>query len=196
MKNISEQEFKEIVKKAHSKSEICRQCGWHVNGSGMRRVGKLLNEYNLDIGHFDSHYQQRIYPVVEKICPVCDNEFKTSKGHPREKICCSHSCSNTYFRSGTNNGNYKYGGYIRGSTTSDTEYRAICFRHYSRKCVICGWDLVVEVHHIDGNSQNNKPENLIPLCPNHHKLTIMNKYKEGVNKQVVKIAKEKFGGEV
>jgi hypothetical protein len=44
-------------------------------------------------------------------------------------------------------------------------YRKICTK---RACHICGYDVVVHIHHIDGNHKNNVPENLIPLCPNHH----------------------------
>jgi hypothetical protein len=31
----------------------------------------------------------------------------------------------------------------------------------------CG-DIIVEIHHIDGNRENNDPQNLIPLCGSHH----------------------------
>lgn len=47
------------------------------------------------------------------------------------------------------------------------------------KCEQCNWDKVnpvtnnvpVAVHHIDGHSTNNRPDNLIILCPNCHSLT-------------------------
>ncbi|WP_324631145.1 HNH endonuclease signature motif containing protein [Phormidium sp. CCY1219] len=50
---------------------------------------------------------------------------------------------------------------------------------YGEKCSICGWCAVnphtgkipVEVDHIDGNWQNNSPDNLRLLCPNCHSLT-------------------------
>lgn len=46
-------------------------------------------------------------------------------------------------------------------------------------CQLCGWNEVhpisgtppVEIHHKDGNGQNNRPENLQVLCPNCHSLT-------------------------
>jgi hypothetical protein len=47
------------------------------------------------------------------------------------------------------------------------------------RCVRCGWCEVhpvtglvpVQLNHIDGNFENNRPENLEMLCPNHHSLT-------------------------
>ena len=47
------------------------------------------------------------------------------------------------------------------------------------KCEKCGWGemnkftgtIPLEVHHIDGDSSNNKEENLKVLCPNCHAMT-------------------------
>ncbi len=47
-------------------------------------------------------------------------------------------------------------------------YRAICWAHHKKECVVCGEDKIVAVHHYDENHQNNDPSNLIPLCPTHH----------------------------
>lgn len=57
--------------------------------------------------------------------------------------------------------------------------RRYLFEKYNGKCSICGWDKInpvskkcsLEIEHIDGNSQNNKEENLTLLCPNCHSLT-------------------------
>lgn len=35
-------------------------------------------------------------------------------------------------------------------------------------CEVCGYNLVVNKHHIDGNRKNNHFSNIISLCPNHH----------------------------
>ncbi len=50
-------------------------------------------------------------------------------------------------------------------------YRSIAFQTYDSKCAVCDYDNhieILEVHHIDGNRENNDALNLIILCPNHH----------------------------
>lgn len=111
-----------------------------------------------------TYIPKRTYERIEKECPVCNKKFETLKGNRDEKTVCSHSCSNTYFRSGTKNPNYKDG------FNGDKEYRKICFLHHPKKCVVCGFSYIIEVHHNDCDKLNNDPKNLIPLCPNHHKM--------------------------
>jgi hypothetical protein len=185
--NITKKEFQNIVKESVSKSEVCRKLGIHGNGTGLRKVKELSLLYNVDIGHF-SHKAainkfQRKYDLVKKICPVCGNNFEAQKGHSREKVTCSHSCSNTFFRSGEANPNYK-------DEKSEWGYRKICFSRWDKKCAICEFSCVVDVHHIDGNHDNNNIDNLIPLCPNHHKMAHMKLYENEVKKQIQSIITE------
>lgn len=105
------------------------------------------------------------YPIIKKTCPICENEFETRLGHPREKTVCSHSCANTYFRSGESNPNYRKDDKLTGIA----KYVKICFRYHKKKCACCDEINIVEVHHYDGNKENNAPENLVPLCPTHHR---------------------------
>lgn len=51
-----------------------------------------------------------------------------------------------------------------------SNYRTIAFRHHECKCVVCGFDKIVSVHHYDEDKKNNHPLNLVPLCPNHHEM--------------------------
>ncbi len=46
------------------------------------------------------------------------------------------------------------------------------YRSYGGPCVLCGFEYS-DVHHRDGNHQNNDPANLVALCPNHHRLVHM-----------------------
>ncbi|NBP01950.1 MAG: hypothetical protein EBU90_17835 [Proteobacteria bacterium] len=87
----------------------------------------------------------------KKECPVCHKMFTGNA------ITCSHSCSNKHFRTGENNGNWK-----------QDAYRSTCFNAHEKKCLICGEEKIVAVHHLNENHDDNRAENLIPLCPTHH----------------------------
>lgn len=61
--------------------------------------------------------------------------------------------------------------------TSKLNARLIKEGYKERKCECCGnseWmgqPITLELHHIDGNRQNNSLENLRLLCPNCHSIT-------------------------
>lgn len=40
---------------------------------------------------------------------------------------------------------------------------------HKKECIICGEKLIVDVHHFNLNHDDNRVENLVPLCPTHHK---------------------------
>lgn len=103
-------------------------------------------------------------------CPVCGKAIKNYK----LSKTCSYACSNSYFRSEENNPNWR-----------GRNYRVYCFRYHKKECIICGEKNIVEVHHMDGDHENIKPENLIPLCPTHHKY-IHCKYKKLIINDVMK----------
>ena len=54
----------------------------------------------------------------------------------------------------------------------------------TKECVICGFDKVVDLHHLDENRKNNSEGNLIGLCPNHHKMLHDYKYRKEVFNQL------------
>lgn len=111
---------------------------------------------------------KRKYLVIEKPCPVCGTLFQTKQGHKREKTTCSHSCSNTFFAS------------LRNKEERYKQYRTICFKNWPKSCILCGFDKVVEVHHLDNNHKNNDKNNLVPLCPNHHRMIHTKRWKDEV----------------
>lgn len=102
-----------------------------------------------------------------KECPVCQKKSSFSGK------TCSYACSNTFFRSGRNNPNWK-----------EDAYKSTCFEFHKKECVVCGEDKIVAVHHLDENHSNNSPENLIPMCPTHHQYW-HSKYKELVFDKVM-----------
>ncbi len=153
--------LKEIVKESYSNAEVARKLGYsqnRINGQITNKVKKLITEAYLDNSHFTKNGSSGSkYKKAIKICPVCKNEFSTLKDSKDEKYTCSYGCSNTYFRSGPKNGNWK-----------EEAYRTTCFHYHKKECVICKEKNIVEAHHLDEDSKNHSPENLIPLCPTHH----------------------------
>jgi hypothetical protein len=103
--------------------------------------------------------QQCVYKsaYIEKTCPICNKMFSGVKSVMLKKVTCSYACSNTLFRSGENHGNW-----------SEDSYRSTCFLHHAKKCIVCSEDKIVTVHHYNKNHNDNRPENLVPLCPTHH----------------------------
>lgn len=118
-------------------------------------------------------HEEKCYlnPEITKYCLKCGEICKPNNGntyHKRHKGTCSVSCSNSYFRSGLNNPNWK-----------DERYVTTCFYYHDKKCLVCGEDKIVSVHHVNGIHVDNRPENLVPLCPTHHQY-IHSKYKNEV----------------
>jgi predicted nucleic acid-binding Zn ribbon protein len=92
-------------------------------------------------------------PTNKKECSICGTSIKNYNINKT----CSRKCGALLNKINKENKN---------DTSSD--YRNICFRNHGKKCIICNEDLIIEVHHINGNRTNNTPENLIPLCSTHH----------------------------
>lgn len=115
----------------------------------------------------------------ELICPICKDAFITSANH---RVYCSEECKRTagnkkaYDSNPTKFANHNHKGYISKTIISN----------YKGRCAICGWraseELIKtntgiqyaygnEIHHIIPVSQNGSADldNLILLCPNHHK---------------------------
>jgi predicted restriction endonuclease len=115
-------------------------------------------------------------------CKLCGKEFTYKKYAGKERIYCSQSCArranaNKHNRNKPDRmSNYSHKGYLS---------KTIIIR-YSGRCAICGWrateELITvkgraqyaygnEIHHIiaveDGGQATE--DNLILLCPNHHK---------------------------
>lgn len=103
-------------------------------------------------------------PLNVTECLNCGNpikDYKNSKG------TCSHSCSNSYFRE------------IRNKPEKYTNYTTICWHFHKKQCIICSEYKIVAVHHYNEDHNDNRPENLVPLCPTHHQY-IHSQYKDEI----------------
>lgn len=115
-------------------------------------------------------YDRMFGPVEKhkKLCVCCGNSFVyvgrlKTKGYEAAKFC-NRSCANNrkvWWKSNA------------------IHYKTIALQNHEHKCIICGFDKIVAIHHIDENKKNNLPSNLIPLCPNHHEM-VHSKYRSEV----------------
>ena len=134
-------------------TDVLRKIGKCANARNIKNYRLKFQELNIDVSHFSINGSKSREIIIKK-CPICEKKFSTKKGDPKEKTTCSHGCSNTFF--------------IDRRNKTLKQYRTICFRYHKRECVICGEKIAVDVHHYDENHKNNLPENLIPICANHH----------------------------
>ena len=130
-----------------------------------------IKKFNCNIARHESSCY--LNPINLKHCIKCNSPIKDYK---HSQGTCSRACSNVYFKN------------LRNDRQNIKHYRTICFRHHRKVCVICGENKIVAVHHMNENRQDNRIENLVPLCPTHHQY-LNSKYKNEVLPQVQKYLK-------
>lgn len=108
-----------------------------------------------------------------RVCVLCGTPFRFKPQHTERAKYCSLKCSRTNHANllrayGPANPNYRH-----GQNRAAARNRA--FGVFPPICIICGFDAVVEVHHVTPirNGGTNEPENLAVLCPNHHRMADM-----------------------
>ena len=137
--------LEQIVSESYSFAEALRKIGlWDV-GSNFKTIKKYVEEYNIDTSHFRGQ--------------------TWNKGMGNTDYAAYNKLENIL----KENTNFK----------SDTlKYRLVKEGLKQWKCEKCGnegvWEgkeLVLELHHINGNHYDNRLENLQILCPNCHSQT-------------------------
>ena len=112
-------------------------------------------------------------PVNIRLCPVCEEPIKDI-----DSVTCSKSCSNRIFKSG-----------IENPAFSGNIYQTTCYYYNKKCCIVCGESNVLDVHHLDNNHNNNKFDNLVPLCPTHHRYMHSN-FKDLISSEINNWRKE------
>ena len=99
------------------------------------------------------------------ICTRCNRKiFHHGKG------LCSGCYNSTFFIERTRELNAKRAHNINVET----------YRKITKACSVCGFEKIVDVHHLDHDHTNNAQDNLTGLCPNHHKMLHSKKYQKEV----------------
>jgi len=118
---------------------------------------------------FCSHSCSSIYNNKKraniKNCPICEKSTNN-------KIFCSKNC----YEIDRTNKRIKL---VEDGISHNRVVKKYLIEKYGNCCMECGWNkknpitgnVPIELEHIDGNSENNKLDNLKLLCPNCHSLT-------------------------
>lgn len=139
---------------------------------------------SLSLVHDRRHGVKKEFQVQCKSCEVMFSVVEREKLFPtKDKYFCSRGCANSV------------GGTAKASkyhSDEDATYRVVAWRHHKKECVVCAENNIVAVHHLNENHEDNRPENLVPLCPTHHQY-VHSKYKWMVQDKIDKYVESKFG---
>jgi hypothetical protein len=145
---------------------------------------KKLESYEKIKEASDRFHHKKLFDVK---CFICERKFSVkedSRKYPsKEKYFCSRSCAN------------KIGGRAKAKKYHYDEvahYSTVAWRYHERKCVCCDEKNVVEVHHLNENHDDNRPKNLVPLCPTHHRY-VHSKHKSLIENKIAEYVKNKWG---
>jgi 5-methylcytosine-specific restriction endonuclease McrA len=150
----------EIVDNSLSNLAVLRALGFAEKGQYNVIVRKFLQYNEVDTHHFTINGVPKAKTKTLS-CINCGNIFETADIPSNKQVTCSRACSNTYFRSGENNGNF---------TTGAGSYRGKALSYLLKVCNRCGFsdERALEVHHKDRDRENNDIANLEVLCSNCH----------------------------
>lgn len=145
--NYSKENLEILVKESFSLAEVLRKLGLRDVGSNFITLKKYIIEYGLNIDHFTGKL------------------WNKGKTEATDKRVGKLNIEDVF------NNNIKI-------KSSNLKEKLFILKYKERKCECCGvgeeWQgkpLTLELHHIDGNHNNNNLDNLQILCPNCHSQT-------------------------
>jgi len=129
--------------------------------------------------------RREMYIHGKKMCCTC---FKKLFWKQRTFLCPRCKRKMPYHAKGLCDGCYNYVFYL--DKTKERNYKRWynlnikTYKQITKSCKICNFNKIIDLHHIDNNHDNNSEENLIGLCPNHHKMIHMFQYKKEIIAQL------------
>ena len=176
MQWINEKEkLEELINQGIAYDEIGKM--YNVSGGAIRKVAPRIG---IQLPRRRKINPKETFNKGKAKTTTCMYCGKTFIKYPASanKYCCP-ECAHEYRRQQYINA-WKLG-IISGtkSYTCSSPVRNYMLRKCNYKCEKCGWGEInpytnrvpLQIHHIDGNSENNIEENLQVLCPNCHSLT-------------------------
>ena len=171
-------ELERLINVEHvSYEEIGRK--YNVSGAAVKKAAKRLGivlPKRRKINPIE-HFNKGTAKIGK--CINCGKEIILYRSHNGKY--CSSKCQHEYIRKEFIE-KWKSGevdGAICNGFTISNHIRRYLLEKNDYKCEKCGFDginpytnnTILQIHHIDGDSSNNKEENLQVLCPNCHAMT-------------------------
>ena len=167
---------KYILEDKLSYEEIGRKYG--CTGANIKKVACRLG---IEVGYRRKINEKETFnrgTAKKGICKCCGKEFilyESTTGKFCSLKCQAEYAYKEYIEKWKND---EVDGTVKGFKPSNY-IRRYLFEKYNGKCQICGWGernehtgkIPLQIHHINGNSNDNKEKNLQLLCPNCHSLT-------------------------
>ena len=152
---------KEIQKEQNKK--FCLICGKELTGRKKTYCSKECRK--------NSYKREK----VVKYCIYCGKEFTGLS----DRKFCSVDCSNQYQKDNIIKLFLENNYFNDGNIKIPKVIREFLYEKCNYKCEVCGYEgyniktgnTILQIHHIDGNSKNNSPNNLQVICPNCHAKT-------------------------
>lgn len=161
--NIPKNPLQFVVFKLFIGMENNTVCKWCKNG-----IYKCPSRLEGHKTHFCNakcrkQYELSLTTSVNLKCSYCNSDILRRRNELRKSFhktyFCNNVCKNRYLNT------------IRwkdvSSTRSHRHKRKIVLQKYNNECVACGYDKdvrMIDLHHIDGNHQNNDINNLWSVC--------------------------------
>ena len=140
----TKEELEEVIKKSLSISEVCKNLGIIAAGGNYKTLQNKIKLFNIDTSHFNGQGWNTGTRYRKVVSPI-----------PIEKIL------------------------IKGSNYGSSKLKKRLFdsKLKNKVCECCdltewmGTPISLELHHMNGDSNDNRLENLQILCPNCHSMT-------------------------
>lgn len=114
-------------------------------------------------------HQSEINPKTIINCSECNSQIKRTVNELRRSYnkiyFCNNKCKNIYLSKTNWKNNF--------NPTNHSHKRTLILNKFNNECVNCGYNKeskMLDIHHIDGNHQNNVDSNLITICVWCHQL--------------------------
>jgi len=140
---FTRQEIEQFVRESFNYAQLSRKCGYKQNsGSSVAQMHQMIEQYDLDTSHFTGQGW------------LSGKTYESDRYMPFEE--------------------YVKSDHIQTNKIRKKLLREGLKEHICERCLNTMWNNVpipLEVHHKDGDKDNNDIENLELLCPNCHALT-------------------------